>query len=185
MTIYDEKALSPGYWFVSPYEDANKFERGMPWVGPYIYDDHGDLVWAGTPLMDHFKLWDFKVADFDGTDMLTGISHRDNGGLIFNSNYELVKTVTWTPVWEMSNMHEFNVVAHGSRVLVATKHERMKLSIEMSKSVGFDGRCEVTADGIMELDITGDSPRTVFDWRGLDHMPLSESINRPDEIDRL
>ena len=82
-------------------------------------------------------------------------------------------------------MHEFNVVAHGSRVLVATKHERMKLSIEMSKPVGFDGRCEVTADGIMELDITGDSLRTVFDWRGLDHMPLSESINRPDEIDRL
>lgn len=157
----------------------------MPWVGPYIYDCHGDLIWGGTPLMDHYKLWDFKVADFDGVDMLTGISHRENGGLIFNSNYELVKTVTWTPAWVTSNMHEFNVVAHGSRALVATKQEHMKLSVEESKTIGFDGRCEVTADGIMELDLTSDPPQVVFEWRGLDHMPVSESINRPDQIDKL
>ena len=46
MTIYDEKALSPGYLFVSPYEDANKLERGQPWVGPYVYDGYGDLIWV-------------------------------------------------------------------------------------------------------------------------------------------
>jgi hypothetical protein len=183
--VYEERALSPGYWFLSPYEDANYQGRGQPWEGPYIYDGHGDVIWAGTPLFDHFKFWDFKVADFDGTDMLTGIAQRDNAGIVLNSNYEVVRNFSWTPAWATSNMHEFNVVEHGSRVLVATKEEHMKLSTELSKTVGYFGRCEITADGIKEVDLTVDPPRTIFEWRAIDHMPLKESIMRPHEIERL
>ena len=135
--------------------------------------------------MDHFKLYDFRVAEFEGIDMLTGISHRDNGGLIFNSNYELVKTVSWTPTWATANMHEFNVVRNGSRALAATNEPHKKLSVEMSKTVGFEGKCEATVDGMKELDITVDPPRILFEWIGIDHMPLKESIIRPDKIESL
>jgi hypothetical protein len=40
-------------------------------------------------------------------------------------------------------------------------------------------------DGMEELDVTVDPPRTVFEWRGIDHMLLNESIMRPDEIEKL
>ena len=143
------------------------------------------MIWAGSPLFDHIKFWDFKVADFDGADMLTGIAQRDNAGIVLNSKYEVVRNFFWTPAWATSNMHDFNFVEHGARVLMATKKEHMKLSIELSKTVGYFGECEVTADGIKEVDLTDDPPRNVFEWCAIDHMPLRESIIRPQEIERL
>lgn len=131
----------------------------MPWVGPYIYDANGDLIWSGAPFMDHYKLWDFRVAKYHGADALSGISQRDNAGFILNNQYELVKSIQWSPRWSTSNMHEFHVGEDGKRVLVITKEERKELSVELSREMGLKkGRCEVTKDGIKELDITGQEP---------------------------
>lgn len=146
--------------------------RAKPWVGPYIYDGDGDLIWAGTPYFDHFKIWDFRVAEVDGKSMLTGISHHDNAGIILDCNYEFVKSVSWSATWAGSNMHEFNVLQNGSRALVFTKEDDKKVS---GKAVGFDGYCTVEAQGIKELDITVDPPRTVFEWDGTDHIGLDET----------
>lgn len=61
--IYDEKALAPGYWFVAPYANIHKLVQGKHWEGPYIYDNGGDLIWAGTPTMDYYMVNDFRVSD--------------------------------------------------------------------------------------------------------------------------
>ena len=49
--MYDKKAISPGYWFVAPYENLDQIDRGSPWVGPFIYDMSGQVVWAGKALV--------------------------------------------------------------------------------------------------------------------------------------
>ena len=49
--MYDKKAVSPGYWFIAPYGDVGAIDRGSAWVGPFIYDMKGQVVWAGKPLV--------------------------------------------------------------------------------------------------------------------------------------
>lgn len=78
-------------------------------------------------------------------------------------------------------MHEFNVIENGSRALAATRHRHTELSLETSRTVGFEGRCKVRADGIKEIDITVDPPRILFEWVGIDHIPLSESVKFPEK----
>lgn len=163
----------------------DRLERGKPWIGPYIYDGNGDLIWAGSPLFDRFKVWDFRVAQYDGQDMLTGISHRDNAGIILNNNYEWVKSVPWAETWDGSNMHEFNVVQNGTRALVFTKETHQKVSTEKSMAVGFNGQCDVMGQGIKELDITVDPPKSVFEWIGTDHIGLDEVTYTPGSFSNM
>ena len=117
--------------------------------------------------------------------MLTGISHRDNAGIILNSNYEWVKSVPWAATWDGSNMHEFNVVENGTRALVFTKEIKQKVSVEGSKVVGYNGQCEVMGQGIKELDITVDPPKSVFEWTGIDHIGLDEVTYTPGEVNNM
>ena len=83
-------------------------------------------------------------------------------------------------------MHEFNVVENGTRALAATRNRFTKLSLEKSRTVGFEGNCSVRADGLKEIDITVDPPRTVFEWIGIDHIPLNDSwpAKHPDSVDK-
>jgi hypothetical protein len=80
-------------------------------------------------------------------------------------------------------MHEFRLVEGGTRALVTWK-EGMKLSVERSKTMGFDGECKVFAMGLQEFDITVDPPKLLTKWRAIDHMPANESVKRPDKIDK-
>lgn len=73
-------------------------------------------------------------------------------------------------------MHEFQLVQDGTRALGATRNRHTNMSLEESATVGFKGHCVVRADGFREVDITVDPPRITFDWLGIDHLPLSESV---------
>lgn len=57
LTIYNESALSPGYWFVAPYQEVVQKRRGGNWVGPHIYDQTGELIWSGAPLFNGFDVF--------------------------------------------------------------------------------------------------------------------------------
>lgn len=160
----------------------DRLEQGKPWTGPYIYDGDGDLIWSGSPTFDRYKVWDFRVAEFDGVDMLTGIGHRENAGVIIDNTYEWVKNVPWASDWGGSNMHEFNVVDNGTRALVFTKHDKTRTSQEMAEAVGVHKECSVMGQGVKELDITVDPPRTLFEWWGVDHIGLDETTVIPNDI---
>lgn len=60
--LHDPDALAPGYWFIAPYENIHKLVQGKHWEGPYIYDNGGDLIWAGAPTMDYYMVNDFRVS---------------------------------------------------------------------------------------------------------------------------
>lgn len=75
-------------------------------------------------------------------------------------------------------MHEFNIVDNGTRVLVTTRDEPVKVSREESLTVGFEGNCTIRADGIKELDITTDPPKILFEWTGIEHIPLIDSVKK-------
>ena len=177
--------MSPGYWFIAPYEELDQTERGKPWVGPYIYDQNGELVWSGAPLFDHYKSFDLRVAKVDGKDMMTVIYPRENAGLIVDSTYEFVKSIVYSETFDNSNMHDLNVVDNGKRALVLTKDTHKPLSKEMSKAVEFDGNCSVRADGLKELDISGSKTKTVFEWNGTDHIGLEETTFHRGTIDKM
>lgn len=132
--------------------------------------------------MDRFKVWDFRVADLGGVDMLTAVSHRENAGMIINKNYEFVREVAWERDFANTNAHEFNVVDNGTRALVLTAYRHVRLSTEKSATQGFVGNCEVEHNGMMELDITVDPPKVLFEWNGLDHISLDETTQRPSNI---
>ena len=118
------------------------------------------------------------------TDMLTGISWRDNAALFWNNHYEIVKSVSWTNEWDHANMHEFNIVEDGTRALAVTRNRWTNMSLEESKTVGYDGHCVVRADGIREIDITVEPPKITWDWLGIDHIPLKDSVKHktPEQI---
>jgi hypothetical protein len=179
MWMYDKKAVSPGYWFIAPYENVDQAERGSPWVGPYIYDQRGEVVWAGTPLMDHYKAFDLRVANIKGDNMLSIIYPHDNAGLILNNHYEIVKKAVYSSDFSFSNMHDFNVIANGDRALVLAKEKKSSVPAPWAESVGVKGDCNATAEGLKEVDISGAETKDVFVWNGTDHIGADETTFTP------
>ena len=191
VNIYDEDALSPGYWFVAPYKDL-KQESYSAWNGPHIYDGHGELIWSGSPMFEHYNTYDFRASDYDGKHMISLITHKDEAGFLIDSTYQIQKTVNMTsnvPDWALdkmrnertANMHEFYVIANGTRVLMLTKVFE-HTSVEESKTVGFDGNCTAKWEGFKEVDLaTGE---VLFEWNGHGHIRLDEGTIQPGLCDR-
>lgn len=69
--MYDEDALAPGYWFVSPYEKNGYKQPGGSWIGPHIYDGSGELIWSGSHLFNHINVMDFGVMKVGNEDLLS------------------------------------------------------------------------------------------------------------------
>lgn len=116
MKIYDEDAVSPGYWFVAPYAKLDQKEY-MKWNGPHIYDGNGDLIWSGAPMFKHYNTYDFRTVEVGGEQMASLISRKHEYATIFDSSYEVSQTVDmvgYLPQWlrgslgeneKLTNMH--------------------------------------------------------------------------------
>jgi hypothetical protein len=184
--IYDEDALAPGYWFVAPYKDLKQVSYSA-WNGPHIYDGNGELIWSGSPMFQHYNTYDFRATEYDGRHMASLITHVDEAGFIFDSTYQVQKTVNMTsnvPDWaadklrdeRTANMHEFYVIANGSRVLMLTKVFE-HTSVEESKTIGFNGNCTAKWEGFKEVDLaTGE---VLFEWNSHGHIGLDEGTIEP------
>ncbi len=179
--LYDAKAVAPGYWFIAPYELLGQKERGAAWIGPYIYDATGELIWSGAPLFDSFNIFDFRAVQIHGENMLTAIYKREDAGVIVDDSYRIKKMVPWPGGYDAANMHEFSVFEDGAKAVVLTREVR-HLSKEKSQEIGFNGECAINTNGLLELDIHGDSPQTLFNWSWIDHMSLDE-ITYPTRLD--
>jgi hypothetical protein len=172
--IYHEDLVSPGYWFVAPYKamDADKADRS--WVGPHIYDGKtGELIWSGS--MSHFfqkgNIEDFRLSNVDGKYMLTMMSAGTGQAVILRNDYELEHTLQVDNPGRV-NTHELNFVENGTRALVIKSH-REEGSKEMSRKVGFDGKCVGQFDGFEEYDTR--TWKSVFDWRSYGKVGFEES----------
>lgn len=47
--VYDESRVTPGYWFVEPYDLLDQsIPNGGKWTAPMIFDGKGELIWSGA-----------------------------------------------------------------------------------------------------------------------------------------
>lgn len=86
--MYDERALAPGYWFVSPYGKVEQTNNDKPYVGPAIYDStNGELVWNGAPMFQRYNTYSLKVSKVNDKDMISLLHPLESHGIIMNGPY--------------------------------------------------------------------------------------------------
>ncbi|KAK3703323.1 hypothetical protein LTR37_014535 [Vermiconidia calcicola] len=183
MKIHNQQAVSPGYWFVAPYARLRQKDF-KKWNGPHIYDGNGELVWSGAPMFKHYNMYDFRLAKVDGEDKMTVIFEDEATGMILDSNYEISQSVDMLgqvlPQWLLdqidgsrgTNMHDFNLIHDGKRVLMLTKVWE-NATREESAAVGFDGECTAKWQGFKEVDVA--TSEVLFEWSAHGHIELEES----------
>lgn len=117
VTVYDEDAVAPGYWFVSPYEKNGYKLPGGSWIGPHIYDKDGELIWSGSYLVDNINTMDFGVMNVGGEPLLSMSYAVNYTGVLLDSQYQVKQTVVMGTGEVNYNMHDFRTVDNGSRFL--------------------------------------------------------------------
>lgn len=170
--IYDKDALSPGYWFMASYSYVKqKASDSRAWVGPWIYDSNGELVWSGAQMFGGFNVKDFKVSNVNGVDMLSGIYTHKHVDVLLNDKYEIHKEVAVGSGRSSINIHGFNTVDNGTHALAMTLRHAWASSQE-SKGVGFDGQCRVLFPGFEEYNTT--TWEQTYEWNAEGHIRLDE-----------
>lgn len=120
---------------------------------------------------------DFRMSNVNGENLMTLMDQGRGEGIIFDNHYEIRDVIHM----DHFNSHEFNFVENGTRTLVI-KGNHKQATEEMSKKVGYHGRCGAAFDGFQELDVTNNYEPTFdwssWDWIGLDESTLTEgSVN--------
>ena len=162
--------MSEGYWFVAPYGTANDES-----IGPHIYDGNGDLIWSGAPIYKGSRIFDFRVANVGGRDVITLIDPKAKVGILLDDGYEFY---TRMDMGESStfNVHDFNVKDEGRKALFV-KRQPGTASKKESKSIGYDGgECSVIYDGFEEWDLHNPGLEPLFSWSSKNHVGLEESM---------
>ncbi|KAE8356255.1 ASST-domain-containing protein [Aspergillus coremiiformis] len=167
ISLKNDTLITPGYIFLAPYETE------LP--GPYIYDNDGNLVWSGADGSISELFHDLQVCPYNGTDHLCYFQGKQIGGyargrhIILNKDYAPATTVQTGNGLTLSDMHEFNMVNTTTVLIAVYQPRRYALgAYNISKDKGW------AMDGVFqEIDIP--SGKVLFEWKSLDHVPVSES----------
>ena len=178
LKIHDEEALSPGYWFMAPYQELEQGTPGDAWVGPHIYDGKGELIWSGAGIFQHWNAFDFGLTTIDGQQMMTILFPHGKAGLILDHNYRIWKHVPLGSI--KADMHAFRVIDEGRRALVIT-HDHVDTTPEEAEVIGFNGSCSVAYIGFAELDVQ-DPTAPLFTWNAYHHIGLEEGTFNTDKV---
>ncbi|KAJ5092125.1 hypothetical protein NUU61_006995 [Penicillium alfredii] len=185
---HDRTRLAPGYWFVAPYSGigpeapTQKYQQFQ--VGPYIYDNDGKLVWAGSPVYDNRNTFDFKpVHNIDDDWYLSWIvgwkhddSHKGNG-VVMDHKYQIKNEVQVVNDLHDFNMHEFTVLPGGKTALACT-YRRMMINLADFGRPGEE--TGVVLGGFVELDTT--TSQIITEWDSRDKIAPHESeILKPED----
>ena len=80
ITSSNDTLVADGYWFIAPYEIVTQVEPANGWVGPYIYNSDGQLIWSGAPMFGRWNVFDFGLASVQGEPHLTLLDwHKQRG----------------------------------------------------------------------------------------------------------
>ncbi|EXJ72866.1 uncharacterized protein A1O5_04014 [Cladophialophora psammophila CBS 110553] len=178
LDTYEADAVTPGYWFTSPFKHLAN--------GPHIYNHRGELVWSGGPIFEYRNVFDFRVGEVNGSKVLTAIvdsarllkSNYSMGqtGFIISEKYEVAQQIELTKTY---NMHEFNSVGD-NRIITATSGDAVADLIDMGMP---NKTIRVKSGGFREWDVT--SGKNVFEWLTADHVSVNESMMElPSELYR-
>jgi hypothetical protein len=192
ITLYDEDALAPGYWFLAPYANLEQTSF-QHWNGPHVYDTDGDLVWSGATFFKHLNAFDFRVTQVAGEDMLSVIVPHsvpgsknqhvtlpgpgDGDGFILDDSYHVYRTIDMHRDIPAPNMHDLTIADDGSRALMLTQKTYEPTSVRVG---AFNRPCKIGWQGFREVDLrTGE---LVFDWSAEGHIDPYESTKKEDSI---
>ncbi|KXT17724.1 hypothetical protein AC579_3605 [Pseudocercospora musae] len=172
VNVTDERAVTPGYWFVAPFEYIDQKDPANGWVGPHIYDGKGDLVWSGVSVEQGWDALDFRISNVRGQDMLTWLVQKTGDGIIMDNTYTLQKRVDVGTLGVDFNSHEFNFFDGGSKAIVLDEG-RGPATAEQLKAVDYEKNCTVLFNGFRILDTS--TWQQVFNWTSNGHIGLEES----------
>ena len=126
-------------------------------------------MWSGSPLQAWQHIDDFKPSQWgefsflvDG--MLKGDVPSFATPFTLNSSLQLDRQVALPTANFTVDPHEFQLAENGDTYIVKVSH--------VHPSIRYEGR-NVVEDQVYEINRrTGD---IIFEWRSLDHIPISES----------
>ena len=131
------------------------------------------MIWSGAPLLKGYNLKDFRPQNVNGESMLTGIYAHSGVDIMINNQYEIQEQLHVKHI----NIHDFNVVQNGTRALAMTV-ENYRASVAESRTVGFNGQCQVSTTGFDEYDTT--TWEKTFAWSAQKHITINESYTDPE-----
>ncbi|KAK5686752.1 hypothetical protein LTR17_026871 [Elasticomyces elasticus] len=176
LTVHNHNLVSPGYWFVAPYERYDDPLNPYGFVGPHIYDNAGDLVWSGCGQFDGAGTMDFRLQNISGVEMLTLLDQHLDKGVVLNHQFEVQQSIDLTRNHFDVNVHELQWVDNNTRVLMFYSAST-KAPADLSKTVGFDGECNTIFEGFKEITLINATWVETFRWDSYNHIPLTESTH--------
>lgn len=184
LTVHHPDLVAPGYWFVSPYvSPRDKEDETDNWIGPHIYDSHGELVWSGTEMFNNGPdTMSFQMHNVRGRELMTTLDWSMGQGVIWDNHYEIVETVDIYGD-SRTNAHEFHFVQDGSRaVVIKTKYETSSLEDARAAGLNNGKECHAHWDGIHEYDT--ETWETTWEWNSKGHIFLNESTYAETPIEK-
>ncbi|KAJ5201441.1 uncharacterized protein N7498_006104 [Penicillium cinerascens] len=181
VNYHHRSRVAPGYWFFTPYsqiepeQPTQKYQKYQ--IGPYIYDEDGMLIWAGSPMWDNQNVFDFrainKIDDQPHLSMIVGseVDGSSKGkGVIVDTHYEIEQQVEVLDDLHDFNIYEFNVLPGGKSALACTYRSR---PVNMEDFGRPTEESWVISGGFVELDVA--TNEVLMQWESFDHIPLHES----------
>jgi hypothetical protein len=160
------RGLSPGYFFLAPYQGS-----GSP--GPMIVDQSGALVWF-HPLPAGQEATNFSVQRYQGRPALSWWQGRiieagfgQGEEVIYDSSYRRVATVRGGNGYQ-ADLHAVHLTPQGTAWIDAFDPIQSDLS-----SVGGAAKGILTDSVVQEIDI--ETGLVMWEWHALGHIPLGES----------
>lgn len=182
VNYYHRDQVAPGYWFVAPYGVIHPETPTQRWhpcqVGPYIYDQDGMLIWAGSCMFNNRNIFDFRAANNidDNYHLSFILQHAFEGpdkghGYVLDEKYEEEYAVPVTNNLGAFNMHEFRVL-DGGKTALATAYRPKEVNLgDLGRP---HARGWIMTGGFVEMDMaTGE---VLFEWMSPGHIPISESV---------
>jgi len=156
-----------GDLFLAPYSGNGQY-------GPMILDEHGDLVWFEPLSPAGTRAADFRVQQYEGKAVLTwwqdpliAGGSKAAGEVIANSAYRTVAIVRAGNGYQ-PDLHEFQITPQG--VGLITVYDAINCNLS---SVGGPAAGAIADTLLQEIDLkTG---LVMYEWHGLDHVPLRYS----------
>ncbi|PNS14793.1 hypothetical protein CAC42_2022 [Sphaceloma murrayae] len=176
-----------GYWFVAPYTYIHSPEERMEYspcqIGPHIYDQDGQLVWAGSCQENNRNVFDFRPYQF-GDEVRLSFAYLPHPsarifplgyGVLMDSTFNLTHRIpsieyempygksTWGSF--AFNAHEWRITDGGTRaVFLSTYFEDAKL-LDGPAPLGDTANDEtgyIQHENLIELDLA--SGTAEFTW---------------------
>ncbi|KXL45997.1 hypothetical protein M433DRAFT_154042 [Acidomyces richmondensis BFW] len=182
------EAISPGYWFVTPYSHfddqprTSRREHIPCQTGAHIYDGDGNLVWSGACMYGNRNIFGFMPVDLNGVQHLSfhlphevlredlPMREKVAAGVLLNNQYiEVSRTVLKER--RALDFHEFNIQPGGQSVLLSTTWDAKRSAPEIGQ-----GERRLYVYGFQEIDLN--TGAVTFDWDPLAHdVLLNESCD--------